>query len=431
MSVKKALLVIVAAVVALAANGASAVELAGYLRSGIGGNGKGGGQVCFQNKNVDYKFRLGNECETYAELEFQQSLYKDESGLEFKYVGMLAYVSNQAQDYESLRFDSNGTNNDIALRQNWIGVKGIPGLGGITVWGGKRYYHRNDVHIIDYYYWDPSGPGAGIEDIELGFGKLAIAVFQNKVGDTRQMWRPDIRVYGIPVNPNGTLEVGVDLFIDSSSDSPQTPPAVPNPDRQKVSPWFTIQHVQKPFLGGLNKLALQYAMGSAAPGNQVPQFDNTSDSKQYRIVEMLQWQPVSVFSGMLVFTYQNNTKRFGTDDARSSNTTWGLGARPVYHFNDYLKLQAEVGFESLTPKNGNTDTRNLFKATLAPTLVAGGTFFSRPELRAFVTYANWNRAAQVDGSMGQGACATSGTSGSVYACDQNGVTFGAQIETWW
>ncbi|MFP1455326.1 carbohydrate porin [Escherichia coli] len=30
--------------------------------------------------------------------------------------------------------------------------------------------------MIDFYYWDISGPGAGLENIDVGFGKLSLAV---------------------------------------------------------------------------------------------------------------------------------------------------------------------------------------------------------------------------------------------------------------
>jgi maltoporin len=51
----------------------------------------------------------------------------------------------------------------------------IDWLPGSTIWAGKRFYQRHDVHMIDFYYWDISGPGAGLENIDLGFGKLSLA----------------------------------------------------------------------------------------------------------------------------------------------------------------------------------------------------------------------------------------------------------------
>ena len=45
-----------------------------------------------------------------------------------------------------------------------------------TFWAGARFYDRQDVHINDFYYRDPSGFGGGVEDVALGErAKLAVA----------------------------------------------------------------------------------------------------------------------------------------------------------------------------------------------------------------------------------------------------------------
>ena len=51
-------------------------------------------------------------------------------------------------------------------------------------WAGERYYRRQHIDIIDFYPLDLSGYGAGIEDLNVRFGKLAVA-FLNAA-------RPDI-----------------------------------------------------------------------------------------------------------------------------------------------------------------------------------------------------------------------------------------------
>ena len=56
MRIKKEWIVLAAILVALAAPDASAVDFHGYFRSGIGGNSKGGTQVCFGDPGADYKF---------------------------------------------------------------------------------------------------------------------------------------------------------------------------------------------------------------------------------------------------------------------------------------------------------------------------------------------------------------------------------------
>jgi maltoporin len=338
---------------------------------------------------------------------------------------MLAYVTPAAQDFESLHAP-----NEIALRQNWVGAT-IPQLGNAMVWVGKRYYFRNDVHAIDLFYWDPSGPGAGIQDIELGFGKLAFALFQSKNSATRTIWRPDIRVYGIPVNPNGALEIGLDLFYDSSQSPPR---ATPDPDRQKTSPWITVQHTQSNLLGGFNKLALQWGSGSASPMQPYPAGDAHSNQKAWRLVEHFIYQPSDKLSGSFTGVYWDQTKVYGGNSQKQLY----LGVRPAYHVNDWFKFEGEIGYVAITPKsdlNAVTDTRSLTKVTLAPTIVPppgpGGAYFTRPALRLFLTWATWNKAAQNAGIVGQGANCDSATSTSAFKCDTNGVTFGAQAEAWW
>ena len=443
MRLRNAIFAIAVAAIALAALPASAFEFHGYLRSGVGGNFRGGGQVCFQLPGAEYKWRLGNECETYAELEFRETLYKDKSGVEMVYTGMLAYSTPQAQDYESL----NG-NYDIANRQNWIAFKNLPFLGGATVWGGKRYYFRYDANPIDYFYFDMSGPGVGIENIDVAdLFKGAVAAFQNRQGDGKQVWRVDIRAYEIPFFV-GNLTIALDLGILSAQGGQQPPTAM------TISPEIVVLHNWPGLLGGNNQLSFSWGMGSLAPLNAYPNGNGSSNAWQWRIVDQWVFEPIPQLAGALVFVYQDKNHVYenptpnagnasGVDWAGDSLTTWTLGVRPVWNVANYFKLQADVAYQSLKPKvtyasggpGGSTDTRGLFKASLAPTFAplpgTGGSYWTRPELRLFVTYASWNQAAQDAGMLGQGSCAATGTSGSVFGCSTEGFTFGAQIEAWW
>ncbi len=433
MRIKKKLIVLGAALFALAASQASAVDFHGYFRSGIGGNNKGGAFQCFQDPGAEYKFRLGNECENYAEWEFSQSLYKDKSGVEFVYDGMIAYITALAGgDFDSFKNAGATSNNpnEIALRQNWVGAKGLPFLpSGSMAWIGKRYYHRNDIHEIDFFYWDTSGFGGGLDDVPIGPAKFAIALFENRLNSRRVFWQPDFRVYGIPIIPNGTLEAGVSLMIDSSNAN-----TVQSAQKQEVSPWLTVQWVQSDFLGGFNKLAFQLGQGSAAnmhsQGSQIQ--DASSDNRQWRVVEHMVFQPTSEISGALVFIYQDvKGPNFG-----AGLKTWSAGIRPALQLNDYFKVELEGSYTSATPKTGaNTDSRGLFKATVAPTLMvapgSGGSYFTRPVLRLFGTVAAWNDTAQVAGIAGQSAACNSATTTSPFGCDKAGFTFGAQVEAWY
>jgi len=71
-------------------------------------------------------------------------------------------------------------------------------------------------------------------------------------------------------------------------------------------------------------------------------------------------------------------------------------------------------------KNTGAGTSDyLYKLTLAPQVSLGNRFFSRPVLRAFITYANWGD--DFKGRVG----------GNDYANDNKGMTYGVQMEAWW
>ncbi len=434
MTIKTAMLTLAAVGTTPVAAPAAAVDFHGYARSGVMGNSGGGGPMCFGSGTPltadGYKFRLGNECETYAEAEFAQTLYKDKSGVEVMYDTMLAYQTQGMQSYESLKSD--GGSGDIALRQLWVGAKNLPFLPSATFWIGNRYYKRHDVHMADFFYWDPSGEGAGVEDIDLGVGKLSLAVFQSVNSGTRTGWRSDVRVAGIPLWTDGSLEVGVNVNFDTRTDAATATTG----KSQAVSPWVTAEWKQVNLLGGYNTLAFQYATGTAAPMGARIQGGNSSKSKQWRVVEHLIVQPSDKFSASFFAHYADVDRRYNATDAYSSFKQIGVGIRPIYHLSDYFKLQGEVGFQSADFKDAAIKDMSVTKITVAPTLTIppgpGGIYYTRPELRLFATYATWDKGAQAQGIAGQSAaCTTGGTSTSPFQCETNCMTVGAQLEAWW
>jgi maltoporin len=417
---------------ALAAGEVSALDFHGYLRSGLGGSSGGGGQVCFQAPGAPFKFRLGNECDNYAELEFVQSLYQDKQGIEFYYDGMLAYDVPAAQVSEPL-------SGSLAVTQNFVGVKNLPFLGsGTTLWAGKRYFRRHDLHALDFFYLDASGPGAGVDDLVLGSLRLSFSLFQHKVSDLVTYWRPDLRIRSIPLWDGGTLELVLELFVDPSRSGLA--------GEQRVSPWATAEWRQE-LLGGFNLLTLQYATGTAAPMKPVVAAGSPSDDQQWRLIEQLifkpQWLPE--LSGALTLVYLDRSQPApaaappASAPPFSSDRTLAAGVRPAWQFNDYFKLAGELGLVSNQPKDssGGPDgrVRHLFKATLAPTVLPlgapGAGYFTRPELRLFVTFAAWSQAAQLQGIAGQ-TCPVPGQSDPTnpFGCDRWGLTFGSSVETW-
>ena len=408
-----ALLPITAAALLAVAGSAQALEFHGYFRSGIGWGSKDGGQVCFglPGAQGNGNFRLGNECGTYGELQFDHSLFDGKDGVKFDYHLMLGYFAPGQTDFENLA----GPGNHIALRQNWAEAKNLPFLNGGSAWIGKRYYQRHDVHITDFFYWNNSGPGAGIEKIKLGQeikGSLAIFRANGNNGannpNNNATTMLDGRVHDINLGGAGSLEAGLQYnTADTKLPNSKSGTAV-------TAEWSL------PVLGGVNKLFVTKGTGSAnAPALGNPNNTPGTQDGSWGIQDTLQVQISPDISGMGVIGHWNF----------KNNYKWTyIGARPVYHFSDYFKLQAEAGLNKVTAQN--QAAAKLTKLTIAPTLVAGRGFWTRPELRFFYTYAKWNDKAR-DGVFGTGGGTVAGGAAGPFGTSTSGSSYGFQAEAWW
>lgn len=72
-----------------------------------------------------------------------------------------------------------------------------------------------------------------------------------------------------------------------------------------------------------------------------------------------------------------------------------FGARPEFFFTKGLSIAFEAGFDHTSgyavTANGTPYVQGwLRRFTIAPQIAAGRKFFSRPVLRAFLTYASWS-----------------------------------------
>jgi maltoporin len=369
------------------------LEFHGYLRSGIGSNSEGGDQACFKLDGAAAKYRLGNECETYGELSFGKKVWKNDDGAYFNVSTRLAFSVDQAQDWEEA---------DPAFREAYVEAGNLFGgvLEGANFWVGKRFYNRQDAHINDFYFWDNSGPGAGVENIDVGVGKLSYAMRRNTSDDDRAVTSHDFKLSGIKTNKNGSLDVGVNLL---RSDESQADFEGTNGKQ------FHLMHTQSNVLGGFNKLAVQYGDGSGVGLNPYPNDSADSDDKVLRVTEQLVWQKGEKFSGMAEAVYQK---------VEDGDTWMSVGLRPTLHINKHFGVGLELGHDRVKDKDG--EVRSLNKITLAPYLSPTANFWSRPQLRAFVTYADWDDAAQAKG-----------VANGVFGTDTHGMSYGFQLESWW
>jgi maltoporin len=390
----------------------------GYFRMGYGASSEKGRMVCFQVAGAPSKYRLGNECDQYGEFNFSAPMYVGNDGVVASAYFMPAiYIPTSIGHPQGISSPANttATGADYAFPIWYMDVKGISWLGGGTAWAGRRYYKREDFFLTDFFYWNPSGLGGGIEDIQLGDMKLSYAAFvvdgpATSAGlpapplpsRTDFGVRNDIQLRGIPLYPGGELQLGLNIVLDYS-DNPAT-----------HSGWgATVRHVQE-LLGGTNKLAIQYGQGGGVGFGIPDSLVLESGVTRLRIVDVLTIQPTTAIGGQAGVIFQHDELDPGSQDWIS------IGGRVSFAFTEHAKLLLDVGHDSVNPAVG--DQRSLTKITFGPAISAGEAFTSRPELRLFYTFATWNDAARIAGI----------DSGGIYSTTDktSGSTFGLHAETW-
>ena len=390
-----------------------AFEFHGYFRSGFGGNGNGGQQVAFQAPGAGAKYRLGNETETYSELIFVNNWLNPKGDSSKAFIKTEVMVEADTQNLAT--FDDSSR---FRLREAFVTagniVKSQPGL---RFWAGERYYRRQHIDIDDFYPLDMSGYGAGFEDLNVKIGQLAIAYLggarQDIVTENGRYAKNnlDVRLYDVNA-PFGKVGFWYNLAIAKGGALPDGT-VVPTITGQA----FGFGHLRPEMLGGYNRFSIQYGTGAAS--NFSTSIDTPTsflkDASTLLVTEHLLIQPSERFSIMPIFIYQRHKsgrKQDGSDEWIS------FGARPVFNLSDHVSIAFEPGFDH-TDSGSGLYSGWLRKFTIAPQIAAGRDFFSRPVLRAFITYANWS-----DGFRGF-------VGGTPYRNKTSGLTYGVQTEIWW
>ncbi len=382
--------------------------VAGYLRALGGINSEGSRAACFQLAGSQAKYRLGNECEVYGELFLGQQLASFADGATLTANAMFSLNSPTA-------YNPTNASTEGRLAQAYVAAEKLSFLNGGGFWAGRRYYRREDIHINDFFYWNPQGLGGGVEDIAVGGVKVSLAYFrEDNQEQPIKADRYDFQVRGLQANRNGEFEFGLSMIPESGHE-----------DTGGDSGWsVTVQHRQSQILGdGWNKLALQYGEGPGTGLGSTGPLTNTTADKRWRVVDGIYAQLTPKLGGMLTAVVQK-------DESPSGDLTWtSLGGRLTYGLTEHWKLQGELGHDRVKPGRG--ETRNLSKLTLAPTFAMAPGFWSRPELRFFYTYARWNEAAALAANGSGNSAVASTASTGIFASGNLGSTIGLQFEGWW
>jgi len=416
------------------------VEIGGYFRAGYGRNGEGGPLSAFKAPGAASKYRLGNEAENYGELILGKNMYlpgmfspkADHShGLN----GPIARVQLRISFFNPYDAHSSAASTQVGLPEAWAAIGNIfKAQPNLKFWAGTRFYRRHDIHILDFFHWDMSGGGGGVEDVTIGPVKLALAWIglgstsglsylpqpqpENRAGFSKS--NVDLRIYEIPMLA-GTLEAGLTY---AHSQSGQDQDGNQAPDAHGFA--FNLVHTVPNFLSkdGSNKFSFQYGIGSAktfTSGFETFQQDGATyirpddpGSYRFRVTESFVASPSRYFSvGPVVVAqatqYSNDTRP----------QYWvSAGVRPIVHLHDHFNIAFEGGLDWVDDQEADLNG-SLLKLTVAPQISIDRLFMSRPVIRAFFTYAHWTD--ELEGQVG----------GQDYLSMQDGINWGAQMEAWW
>jgi maltoporin len=348
------------------------------------------------------KFRLGNE---------------GDNGIEFG-IGKTFDVGNGMK--WGVQYMPTVWNGKYATAQGFATMSGLDFAPEATFWAGQRRLRIQDVHIVDYYLMDyGDNTGAGMTGYNLGFAKLGVGVFtggtlDNNSAATNNARRINVDLSEIHSNEGGTLRVLATLVNGSFQ-------------MGRSGTGLSLSHNQSDFLvhGLTNTVFLQGASGHAGLNGQFQGLGDAATGtieqpglRSVRIAETVTWQG-GPFGGQALIAHQSAKIDGGINNGLNTRD-FSLGGRISYATSRNFKWLVEAGTTSRSI-DGQAP-QYLHKFTLAPTLALAPEFWSRPEMRFYVTRASWNSAA---------AAANSGVGGFAIGGRTSITLTGIQIETWW
>ena len=374
----------------------SPVEFNGYMRGGVGLSSESGANNKWEVNKVG---RLGNENDLYGEFGLKKELFAEDD-TSFVVDSMMAYWEGQ---------DDNSSDRSVNVVQLNVQANGLFADKDITIWAGDRYYQRHDVHIVDNYYWDVSGIGGGVEHINMGPGKLSVALIQDTVDEKNDDVTgviADIRYAGIPLWNKADLELGLDYNVANERN---------NQSVDADDSLMLTASLNQKLDNGFNKTILQVAnsgyaeqMTTYGSGKGIDRDASNNDAEGFRIIN---WGVVTLSDKVELghsIRYAAATDVDGTD---TDDSTLSVVVRPTYKWTDMMRTVVEIG--------GFTETINDVdgagsKFTVAQAWVPKAGFWSRPEIRVFASYLN---DAENENAFGTG--------------EDSEVSVGMQVEAWW
>ena len=434
-----------AVALALSSVAASAVDFHGYFRAGAQASTQGGEVYCLGNGNKGHMVgRLGDECDTYAELTLNQEVY-NKANNKWTLNTLVAYGTAegnrdlQGDSWQGVGGDGPWNGQRLSIRELWTGYQTDAGY---QIWAGKRFYQRKDIHLLDLYYLNNSGYGAGIEGIDVGMGNLAFAVTKWANDGTsdynRNVYKLDARWNGIPVGPLGNLDASVIYALPFISEQQEANAAGnARANRANSGALVTLDlntAVNSDSVNLMNHFVVQYGTngfgyigqnGNHAGDNYTPDLDDTG-------VRVIDWGTLDAgnfgLGYSLIWAHVDNG-----DDHHAAGAAWttersgwiySIVLRPEYKWTEFTRTTLELGYSSQKTNGWMApgEDPDVYKVTLAQQFTPGKGFWTRPAIRFYVSYIGGDEFAE-GWAVGYKNKNKDG--------DEYQITVGTQVEAWW
>jgi len=428
--------------------GDHSLEFHGYYRYGYGWTTDAEPMPSFGAPGAPAKYRLGNEEVQGGEAIFDYRYYPDGVPMdsrEHETGSRFIQLQGRWDEFQNIRdidqlfleFSNDHTKEAFIRFGNFLGD-------GTHAWFGRRYYDRQDIHVIDHFWLNVaqgSDYGGGIEGIKLGGHKTVdvAALYAYDEGarqapvdpthDDIDSYMLDVRLRGFSFGPDSRLAIVGQIGYRPSYDAPIGVGLAGLKADSKHGFGFGAYHELTNVWGGRNRTGVMYREGAAMVQNDFNSRAPTElqgydleeawslEANNDLFVEMaprwsLQWATVA--------RYQNTGHPGFDENATGESILWlSTGIRPMFYIKPKFNLAWESGLDYID--NDRIGAKGvLWKNTLALQFQQRPGYFERPVFRLFVTHGNWSDDLK-------GAVATN----SEFIDHTSGFTFGLQVEAAW
>ncbi|WP_432468824.1 carbohydrate porin [Agarivorans sp. Z349TD_8] len=269
------------------------------------------------------------------------------------------------------------------LQQFYGGGSGIfPSQPDAYVWAGKRFYGREQGGLSDYYMLSADGSGAGVDNLNVGFGKLDLGWTQagdgagaaNTTQGTVNMLM--LHLHDMKIGKQGTLKFRANyaFALADIKDNLENDTA--------MQLFAAYRHT---FGDNWVQLAGRYETDGAAfttansSGTSWAGYEDKTARSYGAFVD-----GAITLGEMTAMEYNANYLKVDCTETGCSfdeKEEYGVAVRPQHHWNDYMATAVEAGFHNTKEDSNQSDA---WKLTLSQNFQIGHFMWSRPVVRFYV-----------------------------------------------